>query len=201
MLENADVGEEAQIDTMVEVGYRYSESCGRARLGARAVVRRGAVVYADVVAGDDLAVGHFALVRENTRIGDQVVIGTQVVIEGNVTIGSYVKIESGAFLPTHTLVGSRVFIGPHAVLTNDRYPLRRRQEYDPEGPRIEDNVSLGAGCVLLPSVCIGEGSIVSAGAVVTTDVAPWSLARGVPARIEPLPEKLREENRALSWNL
>lgn len=186
---------------MVDIGYAYAADCGQARLGARAIVRRGAIIYGDVVAGNDLSVGHFALIREHTRIGDHVVIGTQVVIEGHVTIGSYVKIESGAFLPTQTLIGSRVFIGPHAVLTNDRYPLRRRQEYDPVGPTIEDNVSLGAGCILLPGVRIGEGSIVSAGAVVTRDIPPWSLVRGVPGRHEPLPDRLMEENRARSWNL
>ncbi len=200
-MERAVIGDGSRIDSMVEIGYAYASDCGKSRLGARAIVRRGAVIYGDVEAGDDLSVGHFALIREHTRIGDQVVVGTQVVIEGHVTIGSHVKIESGAFLPTQTTIGCRVFIGPHAVLTNDKYPLRRRHEYEPVGPTIDDNVSLGAGCILLPGIHVGEGSIVSAGAVVTRSVPPWSLVRGVPGQCEPLPDHLKEENRARSWNL
>ena len=55
--------------------------------------------------------------------------------------------------------------------------------------------------MLLPGVHIGEGAIVSAGWVVTRDVPPWSLVRGVPGRHEPLATELMEENRARSWNL
>jgi len=36
--------------------------------------------------------------------------------------------------------------------------------------------------VLLPGVTIGKGSIVGAGAVVTRDVAPFSIVAGVPAK-------------------
>ena len=196
---NASIGADSVIDALVEVGYRYQSDCGPAIIGPRARLRRGAIIYGDVRAGADLSVGHFALVREHTRIGDQVTIGTQVVIEGHVVIGSLVKIESQAFLPTHAIIGSRVFIGPGAALTNDRYPLRRRAEYDPVGPVLEDDVSLGARCVLLPGVRIGQGSMVAAGAVVTKDVPPWHLVAGVPGRASPLADSLREENWARSW--
>ena len=45
-----------------------------------------------------------------------------------------------------------------------------------------------------PGITVGEGSFVAAGCVVHRDVPPWSLALGVPARIEPLPEHLRRRN-------
>lgn len=57
-------------------------------------------------------------------------------------------------------------------------------EYDPDKrPRIENNVSLTAGAKIIGPVCIGEGAIVGANAVVLQDVPPGSLAVGVPARI------------------
>ena len=196
---NARIGDFCKVDPQVVVGYEYSDNCGYAIIGPNARIRMGAIIYGDVSAGAELSVGHFALVREHTQIGDKVVIGTQTVIEGHVCIGSYVKIESQAFIPTHSTIGSYVFIGPRVVLANDRYPLRRRQEYNPEGPIIEDHVSLGAGCLILPGVRIGFNSMVAAGAVVTHDIPSYSLVKGVPGRYTPLPENLREENRARSW--
>ncbi len=139
------------------------------------------------------------LIREKTIIGDRVVVGTNGVIEGQCRIGSFVKIESNCFVPTHTKIGDGVFLGPNVVLTNDRYPLRRRSEYKPAGPIVEDDVTIGAGAVICPGVTIGCRSFIAAGAVVTSDVPAGSLVVGVPARSRPLPEYLDEPNMALSW--
>jgi acetyltransferase-like isoleucine patch superfamily enzyme len=48
---------------------------------------------------------------------------------------------------------------------------------------LERGCYLGAGCLLLPGVTIGERSIVAAGAVVTRDVPAGKVAAGVPARV------------------
>jgi acetyltransferase-like isoleucine patch superfamily enzyme len=85
------------------------------------------------------------------------------------------------------------------TILNDRYPLRLRDQYRPEGCVLEDDVTIGGAAVLLPGVKIGRGSFVAAGAVVTKDVPPGQLVVGVPGMIQPLPEKLREPNIALSW--
>ena len=192
-------GADADIQPGCIVGLEYCEDCRPAVLGAGARIRAGTIIYADVQAGDGFQTGHHAMIRENTLIGDHVVIGTNTVIDGNVTIGSFVKIESSCYIPTHTRIGSRVFLGPNVTLTNDRYPLKMRNAYRPEGPVIEDGVTLGAGCVVCPGVRIGAGCFVAAGAVVTADVPPRQLIKGVPGRYEPLPEKLDEPNMALSW--
>jgi acetyltransferase-like isoleucine patch superfamily enzyme len=74
-----------------------------------------------------------------------------------------------------------------------------RDAYKPNGPTIEEGVTLGAGVVVCPGVVIGGGCFVAAGAVVTKDVPPMSLVKGVPALVMPLPDNLRELNVALSW--
>jgi acetyltransferase-like isoleucine patch superfamily enzyme len=181
------------------VGLIYAEDCGPARLTGPSVVRSGTIIYGDVAIGEHFQSGHHALIREHTVIGRHVTVGTNTVIEGRVTIADFVKIESNCFIPTFTIIGSRVFLGPNVVLTNDKYPLRRRDIYAPNGPIIEDNVTLAAGAIVLPGVRIGAGSFVAAGAVVTRDVPKQSLVCGVPGRVEPLPEALREGNTALSW--
>lgn len=55
---------------------------------------------------------------------------------------------------------------------------------------VDDDAWIGANVTILPGVHIGRGAIIGAGAVVTTDVPPHTIAAGVPARIirsmEPL---------------
>ena len=51
------------------------------------------------------------------------------------------------------------------------------------GVRIGDDVWIGAHAVILPGVTIGAGSIIAAGAVVTTDIPEFVVAGGVPARV------------------
>lgn len=49
--------------------------------------------------------------------------------------------------------------------------------------RLRRGCYLGAGCLLLPGVTIGERAVVGAGAVVTRDVPAGKIALGVPARV------------------
>ena len=42
---------------------------------------------------------------------------------------------------------------------------------------------LGAGCILLPGVTVGERAVVGAGAVVTRDVPPGKVVVGEPAKV------------------
>ncbi|MBF0633646.1 MAG: N-acetyltransferase [Nitrospinae bacterium] len=194
-----EIGEGSQTQPGCVVGLKYREGCGPARIGKNARLRAGSIIYADVVAGDFFQTGHHAMIRENTTIGNHVVIGTNTVIDGNVTIADFVKIESNCYICTHVTIGSRVFFGPNVTLLNDKYPLKMRDDYNPVGPIIEDDVTLGGGVVVLPGVRVGEGSFVAAGAVVTKDVPPRSFVKGVPGKVSPLPAKLQERNMALSW--
>jgi virginiamycin A acetyltransferase len=53
-----------------------------------------------------------------------------------------------------------------------------------KGPIIvEDEVWMGMGAIILSGVKIGKGAIIGAGAVVTKDIPPYSIAAGNPARI------------------
>lgn len=192
-------GPDCEVQPGAQVGLRYKEGCGPAVFGAHARIRSGSVIYGDVRAGDHFQTGHHVLVRADTIIGDHVLLGTNSVIDGEVRIASFVKIESNCYIPTHCTLGNRVFLGPGVTILNDRYPLRMRDTYRPEGCVIEDDVAIGGGVVVLPGVRIGAGSFVAAGAVVTKDVPAGRLVVGVPGKIRPLPEKLREPNMALSW--
>ena len=188
------MGPDSRIDEGAIVGLAEDGWREPTILGRRCQIRSGTVIYCDVIIGDGFTCGHNVLVREWTRIGNEVVIGTNSVVEGHVTIGNCVGTQSNCYIPTHTVIGDNVFLGPTVVLTNDKYPMRSRDNFQPAGPIIEDGVTIGGGVTILPGVRVGRGSFVGAGAVVTRDVPADCLAIGVPARVERLPERLRELN-------
>lgn len=60
---------------------------------------------------------------------------------------------------------------------------------------IEDHVWLGFNVVVLKDVRIGEGAIVGARSVVTSDVPPWTVVAGCPARVvKEIPLNMRPVN-------
>ncbi len=188
------LGPNARIYEPVTIGFPSRDRIGcenfrGAIIGRNALIRPGTTIYCDVEIGDDFRCGHQVLIRERTRIGDRVAVGTATVIEGDTTVGNDVRIQSLAFIPTKTVIGNGVFIGPHAALTNDRYPPLGRPEL--RGPVLEDRSVIGANATVLAGIIIGEGACVAAGAVVTRDVPPRKLAIGVPAQVRDLPEAMR----------
>jgi acetyltransferase-like isoleucine patch superfamily enzyme len=86
-----------------------------------------------------------------------------------VTIGRHVTIAGDVTLVTHD--------GAAWVFTDD---VPSAQRFAPIA--ILDNCFIGARCVILPGVRIGPNSVVGAGAVVTKDVPPGTVAAGCPAR-------------------
>ena len=103
------------------------------------------------------------------------------------------EVPVGVYVPPTTEIGDEVFLGPHAVLTDDPYPVRV-DDADGQGPVIEDGATIGANATVLPDVTVGENAFVSAGAVVTEDVPANTLAVGTPASHEPLPAELEGGN-------
>ncbi len=162
-------------------------------IGENAVVRSNSIIYCKVTIGRNFRTGHNILIREDTTIGDNVLIGTNVVIDGNSTIGNNVSIQSNVYIPTNTMIEDNVFIGPCAVLANDKYPIRKK--YELKGPVLRKGASIGANSTMLPGIEIGEGAMVAAGALVTKDIPAWKLAIGVPAKIVDLPQDLKVLNR------
>jgi phosphonate metabolism protein (transferase hexapeptide repeat family) len=66
---------------------------------------------------------------------------------------------------------------------------------------IGHDVWIGHGAVVMPDVSIGNGAVIGANAVVTRDVAPYTIVAGVPARLlrHRFPEELAAKIEALAW--
>ena len=202
------IGRETMILENVILGYPTSEYLVRimarrtrhedleydgVTIGHHCVIRSEAVIYRDVVIGNYVRTGHKVLIREQCRIGSHVLVGTNVVIDNLSRVGNRVSIQSTVYIPTGTIVEDYVFIGPNAVFLNDRLPVRTTAPL--RAPVIRRGASIGGNATILPGVTVGMGALVAAGATVTRDVPPWHLAIGSPARMQPLPKKLRRLNR------
>lgn len=66
---------------------------------------------------------------------------------------------------------------------------------------IGHDVWIGHGAIVLPGRSVGDGAVIAAGAVVTKDVAPYTIVAGVPARPvrERFPPAIAARLTALAW--
>lgn len=107
----------------------------------------------------------------------------------HVHLGSHVYVNYNLTLvdDTHIYIGDHVMIAPNVVIATGTHPIHpglRRKEAQYNLPvHIQDNVWLGAGCLVMPGVTIGENSVIGAGSVVTKDIPANVVAVGNPCRV------------------
>ncbi len=186
-----EIGPDAEIAPNVMLGYRYPGCRAPTRIGARARIHAGTVIYADTVIGDRFTCGHNVTIRAECRIGDRVVILHGCTLEGRLQIGKGVKLMAHVYIPSSTVIGSMVFVGPGTTFLNARLAMR---EAGVGGATIGNHVVIGGGVTIGPGVKIGDNVFIGAGATVLKDVPANSLAYGSPARHRPLPEKFGRRN-------
>jgi len=95
-------------------------------------------------------------------------------------INSYCRIDQRGCLE----IGENVSIAPEVIIVTADHEVNTPDFKGRERKVvIHDYVWLGTRSVILPGITIGRGAVVSAGAVVTKDVAPYSIVAGVPAKM------------------
>lgn len=131
----------------------------------------------DAKLGDGCKVWQFASVIRGAELGDNVTVASCAIVDG-AKVGAGSIICHGASVHPGVSLGQNVFVGPGTTLCNDSWPRTNKHGWSPpEAPVIvvRDGASIGANCVVLPGVTIGEGAMIAAGATVTRDVEPWHL--------------------------
>ena len=178
--DDAIIGEPVRIGPFCVLGV---DGSGRELvLGDGATIRSHTVIYRGTVIGPRFHAGHGVLVRESTTIGEDVSIGSHSIVEHHVTVGDRVRLHSNCFVPEYSVLESGAWLGPGVIVTNARYPNRPDTKVNLEGVCVSEGAVVGAGAVLLPGVTIGARAIVGAGAVVVHDVADGDTVVGNPGR-------------------
>jgi len=132
-------------------------------------------VIEDTSIASSASVGPFARLRMQADVGDGAVIGNFVEVKKS-TLGPGTKAQHLTYLGDAT-IGSNVNIGAGTITCN--YDGVRKNQ-----TTIEDNVKIGSDTMLVAPVRVGKGAVTGAGAVVTNDIPPESLAVGVPAVVK-----------------
>lgn len=147
-------------------GWHFLESCLLKKLvrscGKNVVFAHDAKLYGyDISIGDNVIIGAGAVMM---------CAGAPITIGNNVMFGPCVTVITG----DHRLdyIGKYMF----DVKGADKLPENDRPVV------FEGDNWIGANATILKGITVGVGAVVSAGAVVTKDVPPYSVVGGVPAR-------------------
>jgi UDP-2-acetamido-3-amino-2,3-dideoxy-glucuronate N-acetyltransferase len=133
--------------------------------------------------GPGTKIWHFSHVMANSEIGARCNIGQNVVVSPSCRIGDGCKIQNNVSIYTGVELEADVFCGPSMVFTNVINPrafIERKSEYKPT--LVKRGASIGANATIVCGVTLGRYCLIGAGAVVTRDVADYSLVLGSPAR-------------------
>lgn len=110
---------------------------------------------------------------------------------GFFSIGEYSFIGCNAVIGASggIRIGDHVAIGPNVTIASENHrfdnPNLRidQQGVERKGVMISNDCWIGSNVTILDGVTVGESSILAAGAVITKNIPPFSIAAGVPARI------------------
>jgi len=155
-------------------------------IGDNTIIGSHCVIYNNVKIGKNCLIGDHVRIREGVIIGDNCILGIGTKVGARTTIGNYTRIMDITNVASDAIIGDHVFIGPCVIMGNDNSMGRDVNFHIGKGPTLEDWSTIGMNATLLPGITIGKDSIVSAGAVVTRDVAPGVVVRGIPAKVDRL---------------
>jgi acetyltransferase-like isoleucine patch superfamily enzyme len=149
-----------------------------------------AEIHTSVLIPESTRVWGNTQIREGAKIGDNCIIGRTVYRGAGVVIGDNCKIQNNALIYEPAVLGDGVFIGPSAILTNDKHPkainddgsIKTSKDWSSQAVRISTGASIGAGAICVAPVEIGPYATVGAGSVVTRNVKARQTVVGVPAR-------------------
>lgn len=122
--------------------------------------------------------------------GKKVNIEHNALFSPKVSLGDYSGIGVNAKIYGACVIGTHVMMGEDCTIITRNHKFDRtdipmmEQGFEEEKPvHIGNDVWIGDRVTIMPGVHIGDGCVIGAGAVVTRDIPPYSIAAGVPAKV------------------
>lgn len=162
------------------------------KVGKGTKISESAIIEENCVIGKNCFIGHYVIMRPNTKIGNNTMIGHLSVFEGDCVVGNHCLIHAQCHITKGAVIDDQVFIAPGFVGCNDNDMLHERRhikEFKPNGYHICRAVRIGAGVLVLPGVTIHENAVIGVGAIVTKNVAPYTVVFGSPSRVKAIVKK------------
>jgi acetyltransferase-like isoleucine patch superfamily enzyme len=171
-------------------------SCGRnVVFGQNVVLRHPHKIHIgnDVVVDDNCLLDAKGDSNDGIRIGSGVFVGRNTILScknGSIELadGANIGFNCEVFSASRVRIGAKVLIAAYSYVIGGDHDFSDPTQPVLEQPRRSDGVTIGegawvgAGVKIIDGVTIGEGAVIGAGAVVNQDVAPRTVAVGVPAR-------------------
>ena len=142
--------------------------------------------------GQGTRVWAYAHVQDGARVGDNCNVCDHVFVESGAVVGNNVTLKNHVCVWEGVTLEDDVFVGPLAAFTNDlrprsaRMPASRKRYADKKNwlvpTVVEQGATIGANATLIAGARIGSFSFIAAGAIVTSNVEPFALMIGSPAR-------------------
>jgi putative colanic acid biosynthesis acetyltransferase WcaF len=139
-------------------------------------------------------------IRLETPSASLIMLHTEVHTPAQITVGRGTSIGRNCLLDARGGItfGRNVNVSSFSLFVTGTHDVRDPEFADHYGPiSVGDRAWIATRATVLGGVTIGEGAIVAAGAVVTRDVAPFTMVGGIPAR--PIAERPRTLTYELQW--
>ena len=117
--------------------------------------------------------------------GSELSMGLCVLMPSRISVGEYTHINRGVLLDGRGIVkiGNSVSISHRVAIVSAGHDTQSPSFGYKSAPIVIGNYAwIGVNATILMGVTVGDGAVVAAGAVVTKDVAPYTIVGGVPAR-------------------
>jgi acetyltransferase-like isoleucine patch superfamily enzyme len=108
------------------------------------------------------------------KLGEGVIIQRFSGINSDVVVGNFFVANAFASIGHDVVIGNYVHVNPYGSIAG--------------GSKIGDDVFIGVKATVL-TCTVGDGAVIGSCALVTKDVPPNTMAKGIPARFSPIEEK------------
>lgn len=161
----------------------------------------------NVILDDNLLIDAKGDDNEGIILKDEVFIGRNSILSckgGNIILDDRANLGANCYIFSSNRVrlGKDVIVAAYTYFVGggnyklDKLDIPINLQYNFEGKggvEIDDNVWVGAHCVILDGVKIGKGSVVAAGAIVSKAVEEMSIVGGVPAKV--IRKRIQQRNK------